>query len=117
MKRILAVVLLLSTSVQAGAAHDFWMSLGKNSRLASGVKTVIVGMGAVAAGHVLRHAAPKSIKDLGSFWDKHSMDNAWTAADTTVIAGSTLYALYVLGFHYLPEHTKHALNMKSGWFS
>ena len=110
MKRFLAIVLLVTASVQASDLDNFWMNLGgKNSRIASGCKAVVEVIGSAAALKAVMHHAPKAFDSLQALIDNRGgWDRTYKLADHSVIAGSTLYALYVLGYHYAPTHIKHA---------
>ncbi len=120
MKRFLAIVLLVTASVQANDLSDAWKKFGKNSRIASGVKAIVVATGIAASARAVLSHTPDAAKSAKRAWDNSSLEELYKRdgfADHAIIAGATGYVGLVLLYYYLPEHVKHALAMKSGWFS
>ncbi len=118
MKRFLAIALLVTASAQANDIHDMWMNWGKNSRIASGVKTLFTGIGIAASGDIVVDQLPKVSSALTALVDSRGgWKQTKVAAKHTVIAGSTAYFGIKLFYYYFPEHAKHALGIKNGWFS
>ena len=110
MKRILAVMLLMTATVQANDLSEAWNNLGRKHRVVSGAKAVLVGglaYEAICATFLHGKVAFNRIGDSGD-WKREKIEDI---AYEGVIAGSTFYAAYYLGYHFLPAHLKHALAM------
>lgn len=112
MKRFFALALLVTASVQANDLSDAWHNVGKSSRIASGVKALAAGVGTLAAvREVIRHTpmVGSALKEAVNAKNVVLLKDSF--ATSVVIAGSTLYTAYVLGYHYFPKHIKHAFNV------
>ncbi len=118
MKRFLAIALLVTASAQANDLSDAWRNFGKHSRIASGVKAIMVGIGVAASTKAVIEHTPLAAYGLKAVIDSRGdWDNIKYFADHTIIAGSTFATGFTLFYYYFPEHTKHALGIRDGWFS
>ena len=109
MKKMLAILLFTGASLQANDLADSWRNFGKNSRIASGLKAVVVGLLAFESTRA-SFAHGKLAVDIAA--SKEEWSNKWQLfVREGVICGSTAGTAFTLGYYFLPEHLKHALAM------
>jgi len=107
MKKLLAILLFTGASLQANDLADSWRSFGKNSRIASGLKAVVVGFLTIEATRA-SFAHGKLMVDTAVSNEEWS--KKWRPfIREGVICGSTAGTAFTLGYYFLPEHLKHAL--------
>ncbi len=107
MKRILAIILLTAATMQANDVSESWNNFAKDSRVASGFKSVVVAVLAVQA---LRSSV-KAIQKASEIANNNvEWKNKWDEfSRELVITGGMGYTSFNLGYYFLPNHLRHAL--------
>lgn len=106
MKKLLAILLFTGSMLQANDISDSWRNFGKNSRVASLFKAVVVGLLVIESTRASFDHGKKMFDIAGN---KEDWSKKWQGfLREGVVTGSTAGTAFTLGYYFFPEHVKHA---------